>query len=251
MLKPRPYKKIALAYGVHLFTVMGLLLALIATWCISQGVHQDAGWIRLFFIFMMLCVFVDAVDGTMARKFEVKKYTPHIDGALLDNMIDYITFAFLPGYFILVSNVIENNFLSITAVSFIIVSASYQFCRTDAKIADDDHYFVGFPSYWNIVVAYLYWLELSEWTSFLVVFVLAVLSFVPLKWVYPSRTKFWLKLTAPLMLVYSVAIFYETLFHFEQPHQWFINLSYFVFAYYTLLSLYLNFRSNQAAKAAG
>ncbi len=235
-----PLKKVALAYGVHLFTTIGLLFAIIATWCISQGVQKDPIWLQLFFVFMTLCVFIDAVDGTLARKFEVKKYTPYIDGGLLDNMIDYITFAFLPGYFILVSDVIASSFLSIISVAFIIVSASYQFCRTDAKILGSDHFFVGFPSYWNIVVAYLYWWHAADWISFLVIVSLSILSFIPIKWVYPSRTKKWLKITAPLMLVYSVTIFYEIIFNFATPDEWFMNFSYFIFAYYVLLSLYLN-----------
>ena len=248
MKTKHPLHKVILAYGVHLFTTSGLICALIATWFISQGAENNPNWLRWFSVFLMLCVFIDAIDGTMARKCEVKKYTPNIDGALLDNIIDYITFAFLPSYFVLVSHIIQNSALSIISAGAIIISASYQFCNTDAKIDGKDHYFVGFPSYWNIVVLYLLWWQLGEWANFYIILALSALSFVPLKWVYPSRTKRGLKITAPLMLAYSVAICYEIWFKFQQPDAWFMYLSYFVFAYYTLLSLYCNYADKKIAK---
>lgn len=234
--------RIALAYSVHLFTASGLIFALLAMWSISIGNT------KMYFVYLTITVFIDALDGTLARKFEVKKYTPNIDGALLDNMIDYITFVFLPAYFVFASGIVENPY-AIIAGSLILIGSSYQFIQSNAKVDAEDHFFTGFPSYWNMLVLYLFWWQTGNITNFVIIVFLTLMIFVPIKYIYPSRTKAFMKFTASLMLVYSVSIFYEVLFRFENPHTWFMYFSAFVFIYYTLASFYLNFRPKHKSQS--
>ncbi len=244
---PKLSDNVIKAYLVHLFTASGMIFALLAVWCLTQDIKADPSWINYFFIFSLITIFIDAIDGTLARKFEVKKYAPEIDGSLMDNIIDYITFAFAPCLFILVTDIFHSQTLEFIASFLIIIAATYQFVQSNAKLEGLDHYFIGFPSYWNLLIIYLFWWQFGDFANFAIVLLLVVLSFVPLKWVYPSRTKTLLKITTPLMLIYALWSLYEIIFNLQTPHQSYLYYSYFIFAYYTLLSLYLSYREYQEA----
>lgn len=168
----------ALAWAVHAFTASGAVVGIFAIDAIYNHNYLLAIWL------MWIAIGVDAVDGTLARKFHVKTFAPELDGALLDNIVDYINYVFVPACFILMSDLLPYGLRCIGA-SVILLSSAYQFCQEDAKT--QDHFFKGFPSYWNIAVFYLFFSESNAWLNLLIILFLAAMVFVPIKYVYPSR----------------------------------------------------------------
>ncbi len=222
------------ANGVHLFTGSGLVLAIIAMYN-----YADKNNLHIACILLLLTTIIDAADGTLARKFRVKEFAPNVDGALLDNIIDFLTYAFIPAYFIMSTGIMD-KMPAIIASSIIVLVSGYQFCQTNAKT--DDHYFVGFPSYWNITFIFLYWLQLGSLISFLIIILLAVSVFIPVRYIYPSRTK---PLMIPSLIItipWGLVFLYTLIFEFSQPSKWFMYYSLFTIVYYYAASLYLNFK---------
>jgi phosphatidylcholine synthase len=168
----------AAAWGVHAFTASGLAFA----YLMMVGLQQKN--IRYVFLGIWMATIVDAVDGTMARKVDVKKVLPGFDGGLLDNIIDYITFAFIPALAMPVFGLLPAGFEWVAVLPML--ASGYQFCQSNAKTPDS---FVGFPSYWNILLIYLYVLEANPWFSLASLVVLSILVFVPIHYLYPSKAK--------------------------------------------------------------
>lgn len=141
---------------------------------------------------------VDASDGTLARYFDVKKNAPNIDGAMMDNIVDFITYTFLPVLALVVFDILPH---SLTWVALFPLGTSlYGFCQTHAKA---DASFVGFPSYWNILFLYLYILKLpTAWFVVILIF-LSVMTFVPIRYIYPSQTRWLQKPTLLLTILYG------------------------------------------------
>lgn len=163
---------------VHAFTATGAYLGLLSLLALYQHNIPTAFWL------MFAAIMVDAVDGIFARMVNVKAVVPKIDGALLDNIVDFFNYTIVPAFFILVEPLVplEWRFACVIAITF---SSAYQFTQVDAKT--QDHFFKGFPSYWNIAVFYLYFWQMDAWVNLIILFALAVLSFVPIKYIYPSR----------------------------------------------------------------
>jgi phosphatidylcholine synthase len=165
-------------WGVHLFTATGAVFALLTLHAIHQEQYILAFWL------MAVAVFVDAVDGTLARLVNIKVAVPEIDGALLDNILDYANYVLIPAFFLLESGLLPPAWRWLGA-TVVVLSSAYQFTQHDAKTKD--HFFKGFPSYWNIVVFYLFFWQTRPLTNLIIILVLAVMVFVPIKYVYPSR----------------------------------------------------------------
>ena len=110
----------------------------------------------------MVATFVDSTDGVLARAFRVKELTPEFDGALLDNIIDYMTFVFVPALIVWQADLVPVAFPVCAAM---LMSSAYGFAHSAAKVEAHDHFFTGFPSYWNIVVVYLYILQMPKITN--------------------------------------------------------------------------------------
>lgn len=175
--------RVAAAWLVHLYTGLGLPVNCYAVHVAMYTNKSFGMWIALNW----LAIFIDATDGTLARAAEVKKVIPGYDGAGLDNIIDYITFAFSPALAICVFEIVPDVRLQMLCAFMILIAAGYQFCQTTAKT---DEAFVGFPSYWNILVHYLYYLKASPFVVVASVAFCAGMSFVPYYFLYPSRTKY-------------------------------------------------------------
>lgn len=226
-------KQKAYAWGVHAFTASGVLLALMTILAIS-----DQDW-SLVFMLMALNIIIDGFDGTLARKASVKDVLPGFDGAMLDNIIDYLTYAFIPAFFILSSDLINGTLASLVA-SVIVLTSAYQFCQSDAKT--EDHYFKGFPSYWNIAIYYLFLLNWPMWANVAFLLVLGVLVFVPIKYIYPSRTTEWRRTTWLLTGLWTLAQI-VIIINFDNPPIWLIWASMSYAFYYAGLSIYLTFKT--------
>jgi phosphatidylcholine synthase len=152
---------------------------------------------------MAYTVAVDAADGTLARAVGVKQVLPWFDGTRLDDVIDYFTWVIVPALFMLWTDLLPPT-IAVPLACAVVVASAYQFCRTDAKTSD--HYFTGFPSYWNIVAFYLYALGWPTAMNAAVVATFAFLIFVPIRYVYPSRTTTLRGLTVGLGLVWGASV---------------------------------------------
>lgn len=166
------------AFLVHVYTASAVILLLLAT----QLLLNDE--FRLALFVLLLAVVIDATDGTLARRFRVKEVMPEFDGRRLDDIIDYISFTFLPVVFMLKAEMLLAP--AVLFGSLPLLASAFGFARVDAKL-DDDGFFVGFPSYWNILLVYFYLLEWPAWANTLVVIVCTILVFIPTRYIYITR----------------------------------------------------------------
>jgi phosphatidylcholine synthase len=219
----------ALAWSVHLFTATGAVWGLLAVVAIIQ--HQ---WL-LAFIYMAVAIAVDGLDGTLARMFKVKGALPGFDGALLDNIVDYLNYVIVPALLLYQAELLPPTW-DLVGVALIALSSAYQFCQSDAKT--EDNYFKGFPSYWNVVVFYLFFLGLIGWVNLTIIVVLTVLVFVPIKYIYPSRMRSHQRLTLGLTVIWGAAILIA-LVQYPTPQPGLLWLSLLYLVYYVGMSVYL------------
>lgn len=168
----------AAAWGVHLFTALGGAAGLLAALAVLRGDWEAC------FAWLGAAVLIDGLDGTFARIARVQQVLPNFDGALLDNLVDFVTYVFVPALFLYAAGLLPEGF-AVAAPAAVVVASAYQFAQADAKTAD--YFFKGFPSYWNIVAFYLLVLDMNPWTGLAVVLVCVILVFVPAKYAYPSR----------------------------------------------------------------
>lgn len=163
---------------VHCYTASTMIILLVATMFLLRGDLTAA----LFT--MLLNIVIDSTDGFLARRFKVKEYVPEYDGRTMDDVIDYVAYVFLPVVFLLQAEMLLAPMIFFGALP--LIASAFGFARVDAKL-DDDGFFVGFPSYWNIVVAYLYLTGSPAWLNTLLIVVLSVLVFVPTRYIYITR----------------------------------------------------------------
>ena len=169
-----------IAWLAHLYTASGAVLAFLA----ARAVFLDD--YRAAFSWLALQIAVDATDGALARRAQVSTRLPWFDGAKLDDITDYLTYVFVPALVVWKAALVPDEWTVVVA-SAILLSSAYGFNRADAKTAD--HFFTGFPSYWNIVVFYLVVARWSRGVNAAILVLFAVLVFVPIRYVYPSRTE--------------------------------------------------------------
>ncbi len=179
------------AWMVHLFTASGAVFGL----CTLDAIHHRR-FIPAFW-FMCVTIIIDAVDGVMARRAMTSLAAPQIDGALLDNIVDYLNYVITPAFFLIEGDLLPVHWRFVAA-SLVALSSAYQFTQFDAKTKD--HFFKGFPSYWNIVVFYLFMWQTMTYINLAIIAFLAAMVFVPIKYVYPSRLsnlspKRWVRIT--------------------------------------------------------
>ena len=170
------------AWLVHLYTASGALFAFLALSRIFYDRYQDA------FVWLFVAVVVDATDGLLARRLEVSTRLPRFDGAKLDDIVDYLTYVFVPAFFVWHALLVPDRW-AMPIVAAMLVSSAYGFNRVDAKT--EDHFFTGFPSYWNVAAFYLFVAGWPRGVNAAVLALLALLVFVPIRYVYPSRTPAW------------------------------------------------------------
>ena len=172
--------KVFLSYLVHLFTTSGVLLSFFA---LVASIEQN---LELVFFYLALALFIDGIDGSLARMVDVKRHTPHINGENLDNIIDYLNYVFVPVFVIYWLDFVPAGLEIISA--FIILAVScYTFANSNIKTSD--FYFSGFPALWNIVILYFYILDTDPFLNFFTICLLAIFTFIPIKYLHPFRVK--------------------------------------------------------------
>jgi phosphatidylcholine synthase len=158
---------------------------------------------RTAFFLMVVATIIDATDGALARLARVKEATPLFDGARLDDIVDYLTYAFIPALLLVHAGLLPSGWGALVAAAMLLSSA-YGFAARDAKT--DDHFFTGFPSYWNIAALYLYAGRLPTVLNSVILLALSVLVFVRIGYVYPSRTPVLRGLTIALCVLWGLIL---------------------------------------------
>jgi phosphatidylcholine synthase len=168
-----------LAWCVHFYTALGLVMAAGIAVLIVRGDPLSLAWV---FVLMLAATLIDSTDGVLARAVRVKEVVPGFDGRRLDDLVDFLTFTFLPLLLLWRAEVLPRDMAWCWLVP--LLASAYGFCQVQAKTADG--YFLGFPSLWNVVAFYLYVLHLPHWLTLSIVWLLALLTFVPSRYLYPS-----------------------------------------------------------------
>ena len=182
------------ALAVHLLTASGAVFAMLAMLAAAE-----AKW-SLMFLWLVVAFFVDGIDGPLARHYNVAKNAPRYDGVLLDLIIDYLTYVFIPAFALFSSGLLPGwtGWCAIIVITY--ASAMY---FADTRMKTTDYSFHGFPGCWNMVVLVLFALEPNFWVSLAIVIVLAAAMFLPVKFVHPVRTARWRWLTLPVALAWT------------------------------------------------
>lgn len=226
------------AWAVHIFTASAAFLGVLTLLEISEHRYLQAFWL------MGITILIDAIDGTFARLVGVKEVLPGIDGTLLDNIVDYLNYVVTPCFFLLVKTDMIPPSISLWLIAGITLTSAYQFCQEDAKTPD--HFFKGFPCYWNFAVFYMFIFNSSPIANAYILGILCVLIFIPIKYVYPSRLDY-LTRSIPLKilmhccsLIFAISSLYIL---WQYPHTnplgLIVSLAYVVL--YLGLSLYRTF----------
>ena len=219
-----------LPWIAHLYTASGAVIALLAT-----GISFAHNF-RAAFIYLVVATIVDATDGVLARALRVKERLPNFDGGRLDDIVDYLTYVFVPVLIVWQAQLVPVAFPVCAAM---LIASAYGFGQSDAKVKTGDHFFTGFPSYWNIVVIYLYVWQLAPVVNAVILLVLSVLVFVPIRYVYPTRTAAWKVPTLALGTTWAL-IFSWMIWRLPATDGPWMALSLVFPVYYVGLSLWLN-----------
>ncbi len=175
-----PPLQFARAFAVHIFTASGAAFALAALIFATR-----ARWDAMFWC-LGGALFVDGIDGTIARAVKVAELLPRWSGDVLDLVVDFVTYVFVPAYAIAASGLLPQP-LGLPAGMLIAITGALYFGDRQMKTADN--YFRGFPTLWNAVAFYLFLLKPSPWLAAAIVLALAVLTFVPFKFLHPFRVR--------------------------------------------------------------
>jgi phosphatidylcholine synthase len=220
------------AAAVHVYTASGAILAFVGIRAVFAG---DA---RLAFAMMFLATLIDSTDGLLARAARVKETLPAIDGSRIDDIVDYLTFVVLPMLLLDRFGFLPPRF-DLIVVAIVLLSSAYGFSSADAKTSD--HFFTGFPSYWNIIALYLYIFSVPAAAAAAILLLLSALIFVRIVYIYPSRTPMLRGLTVILGSAWGVAIA-AVISLLPSPPRWLAIASLAFPVYYTVLSLVLHAR---------
>ena len=184
---------------------------------------------------MALAVLIDATDGTLARSAKVKELIPWFDGDRLEDIIDYLNYVLVPAYFLIRTGLLPHRD-ALWLAALPLLASAYGFCHKEAKTSD--HFFLGFPSYWNIVVFYFYVFKTPLWINAFLIIILSFLVFVPIRYIYPSRSPVQRSLTVGLGALWG-ALILLTIYQLPEPDPNVIFASLVFPAYYTVVSLWL------------
>ena len=224
--------RLLLAWLVHLYTALGAAVAVFTLAMVAEGRYREA------LALMGLALLLDATDGTFARAARVKEIVPGVDGARLDDIVDYLNYVFVPCFLLLWADLLPAGH-GWWIVCLPLLASAYGFSQTNAKTPD--HYFLGFPSYWNVVAFYCFVLESNPWFNGLLVIVLSVMVFVPIRYLYPSRNAVLQGLTLTLGGIWGVLCL-VVVYYLPDPPYGLAAASLFFPAYYLALSFWSHMR---------
>ena len=195
------------ALCVHLLTATGAVLAMLA-----MLAAVDEKW-DLMFLWLVVAFFVDGIDGPLARKYDVKIHAPQYDGVLMDLIIDYLTYVFIPAFALFKSGLLPGwtGWIAIIVITF--GSVIY---FADNRMKTKDNSFLGFPGCWNMVVIVMFALSPNFWVILAIVAALSVAMFLPLKFIHPVRTERWRNVSLPIAVLWTALAGQAAWVGFEQ-----------------------------------
>lgn len=212
----------AAALAVHMLTAFGAALAFAAM------IAAVAGEFTVMFTLLGMALVIDGVDGTFARRLRVAEILPRWSGDVLDHVVDYLNYVFVPAYALATAGLLPQPFAVPAAVAILLSSAIY-FADTHMKTADG--YFRGFPALWNIVAFYLFLSQPAPMLSLVIVAAFIVLTFAPIFFVHPLRAKGWTGLNI-LVLAIGALLGLAALFYHMAPPPGVIYGLYAIAAYF-------------------
>ncbi|MCB5411142.1 CDP-alcohol phosphatidyltransferase family protein [Pseudogemmobacter faecipullorum] len=183
------------ALSVHLFTATGAVLSMLA-----MLAAVDAEW-SLMFLWLVVALIVDGIDGPLARKYDVQKNWPTYDGVVMDMIIDYLTYVFIPAFALFKSGLLSGwtGWLAIIVITYF--SVVY---FVDTRMKTKDKSFAGFPACWNMVILVIFAIEPPQAVSLAIVILLTVAMFTNLKFIHPTRTKRWRMISLPVSVAWII-----------------------------------------------
>jgi phosphatidylcholine synthase len=203
-----PPKEQVRAFLVHVLTASGAGLAFIAL------IFATSDYWEPMFLTLGLALIVDGLDGPLARKFDVAQRLPRWSGDILDLVVDFLTYVFVPAYAMGASGLIP-GWLGLASGLIVCITGALYFA--DKEMKTRDNYFKGFPAVWNVVAFYIFLVQPPAWASFLAVISLAALTFAPVKFVHPLRVAEFRALNIVLMGAWAVLALWVLVDSFEQP----------------------------------
>jgi phosphatidylcholine synthase len=198
----------SLAFAVHLLTASGTALALFAM------AAAIAGEFTAMFAILGVALIVDGVDGALARRFKVAELQPRWSGDVLDLVVDFLTYVFVPAMALIMSGLLPPALALPAAVAIVISGAIY---FADTRMKTGDGYFRGFPALWNAVVFYLFVIQPPPIVSLVAVSIFVVLTFMPIEVAHPLRARHWARLNLALLIVWAALAFTAVAYHLEPP----------------------------------
>lgn len=226
------------AWSVHLFTASGLLAGFMGLLAVERG-----DW-RAAMLWMLLCLFIDGIDGTFARLARVREVLPYVDGKTIDYVIDFFTYAILPAYLFYHAVPVGEPWNLLGAFAMLLTTAIYY--GKEGMVSEDGAHFVGFPALWNMVVYAQVFVfpGLSPAGQLAVTAAFAILHFVPILFAYPSRrsTFFWPTLIAAVVFMASVGV---NVWYYPEPLPFWRAMTLLATAYFAALGVYETMRSRR------
>ena len=185
----------AAAFSVHIFTALGAGVALIA---LLEAVREH--WAAMFW-WLGVALVIDAIDGPVARRLDVVRLQPNWSGDVLDLVVDFVTYVFVPAYAIAAGGLLPAQ-LALSGGALIVMTGAIYFADRDMKLAGN--YFRGFPALWNVVAFYLFLLKPAPWLVVLIIVTLAVLTFASFRFPHPLRVRRFRALNVAVLIAWSL-----------------------------------------------
>ena len=195
------------ALSVHLLTASGAVLSMLA---MLEAVEHK--W-SLMFLYLVLALVVDGIDGPLARRYDVEKNWPLYDGVLMDLIVDYLTYVFIPAFALFKSGLLP-GWTGWTAIIVIVYGSVVYFADTRMKTKDKS--FSGFPACWNMVVLVLFAIAPPYPVVLVIVIALTVAMFLNLKFIHPTRTKRWHRLNLAMAVIWLICAFWAAWVDFQE-----------------------------------
>jgi phosphatidylcholine synthase len=200
-----PLKRAA-AFCVHIFTATGAGVALLA---LLEAVREH--WAAMF-VWLGVALVIDAIDGPMARRLDVVRLQPNWSGEVLDLVVDFVTYVFVPAYAIMASRLLLPVAAPLLGIGIAMSGALY---FADRRMKSPDNHFRGFPGLWNVAAFYLFLLHWPPVASSLAVLALIIATFLPFHVLHPLRVARLRGLTLTLIAMGSVLALYALVMDFE------------------------------------
>jgi phosphatidylcholine synthase len=198
----------AAAFAVHLLTASGAACAFMALPAAVRG-----EWARTF-LWLGLALLIDAVDGTLARRLRVAEVLPRWSGELLDFVVDFATYVFVPAFALAASGLLPPSVALALGVVITVTGALY---FADRRMKTPDSYFRGFPALWNVAAFYVFLLKPAPWLGAAVIAALAAATFAPIHFVHPVRVPRWRLLNLAALALWALLALFALLQNFEPP----------------------------------